>query len=150
MGFMPLAINLPMSFTQQLDKQRKILKHTECTVSGWTLHPDDVQMVANSTAPEVILAHLPLKIYVKKSGMEQMPQHFNLPPQVYAVSSKGVNWELRMKSGLWIRRFGFPLRPDFASTVHAVTGSELDAAIVNLGDFCSTPRLDENALGEDL
>ena len=118
MGFMPIAKDLPVSFTQQLDKHRRIMKHTQGTVEGWTLHRDDEHRVRMSSEPEVVLEHMPLKIYVKKRSVDPMPQHMGLPPQVYAVSPKGVNWNLDKSKTLWIRRFGFPLRPDFASTVH--------------------------------
>ena len=142
MGFMPIAKGLPVSFTQQLCKHRRIMKHTQGTIHGWTLHLDDARRVAMASDTELVLEHMPLKLYVKKRTEDPMPQHMGLEPQVYAVSPKGVNWNLDKNETLWIRRFGFPLRPDFASTVHAVTGDELDAAMVNLGDIHVTPRLE--------
>ena len=132
MGFFPLVKNLPVSFTMQLDRKRKILKHTEGTIFAWTLHADDATRVAASTEAEIILEHLPLQICVRKLNEEPMEQHLNLPPQVYAVHPRGVNWHVDHAKTLWIRRFGFPLRPDFASTVHAVTGAELQAATIRL------------------
>ena len=66
---------------------------------------------------------------------------------MYGVSPKGVNWHVGHAKTFWVRRFGFPLRPDFASTVHAVTGAELDAAVVNLGDMYSAPHIDDAVKG---
>ncbi len=43
--------------------------------------------------------------------------------------------------------FRLPAAPDFASTVHAVTGDELDASLVNLGDFKSTPQIEDALKG---
>ena len=98
MGFMPIANGLPVSFTQQLDKHRRIMKHTQGTIDGWTLHPDDAQRVAMASDTELVLEHMPLKLYVKKRSEDPMPQHMGLEPQVYAVSPKGVNWNLDKNS----------------------------------------------------
>ena len=147
MGFMPLAKDLPVSITILLDKKRKILKHTPGTIVGWTLHEADVARVANSTDQAIILEHLPLQICVRKTTEESTQQHLNLPPNVYGVSPKGVNWNVDQGKNLWVRRFGFPLRLDFASTVHAITGAELNAANVNLGHITSAPRLDDALQG---
>ena len=143
MGLFPLVRGLPVTFTHQLDKQRRILKHTQGIIEGWTLHAEDVERVRNSTDAEIMLTRQPLKIYVRKKDAENMQQHFNLPPNVYAVAPKGENWSLDMSKTLWLRRSGFPLRPDFAQTVHAVTGDELDAAIANLGDVHEAPTQEE-------
>ena len=86
MGFMPLAKDLPVSFTRHLDKHRRILKHTQGTVEGWTLHPDDARRVQNSREPDIVLEHLPYKMYVKTRGGDAMPQHLDLPAQVFAVN----------------------------------------------------------------
>ena len=147
MGFFPLVKDLPVNFTVQLDRKRKILKHTEGTIHAWTLHADDAARVATSTQAEIILEHLPLQICVRKVHEEPMLQHLNLPPQVYGVSPKGVNWHVDAQKTLWVRRFGFPLRPDFASTVHAVTGAELKAAVVDLGDIFAMPNVDDAVKG---
>ena len=148
MGFMPLAKDLPMSCTKQLDKCRKINKHTQVTVEGWTLDPRDEERVRSSMEFEIMLEYMPLKIYVRKKGRDAMPQHLDLPSQIYAVSSMGSNWPLDPPAKtLWVRRFGFPLRPDFASTVHAVTGDELPAAIANLGHRLDAPNLEDALQG---
>ena len=132
MGFLPIAKDLPIAFTKMVDKHRKIMKHTQGTIEGWTLHAEDEQRVRESTEQEIILLHQPLKIYIRKKSREPMPQHLGLPPQVYALGPCGVNWSLNPPANtLWVRRFGFHIRPDFASTVHAVTGDELDAAIAS-------------------
>ena len=147
MGFMPLVKDLPVSFTMELDRKRQITKHTQGTIVGWALHEADVARVANTAEQELILEHLPLQICVRKTTEESMEQHLNLPPNVYGVSAKGVNWNVDQGKTVWVRRFGFPLRPDFASTVHAITGAELDAANVNLGHITSAPRLEDALQG---
>ena len=144
MGLFPLVYGLPVALTHQLDKERRMLKHTQATVTGWTLHADDLQAVRNNpTAEEIMLKHHPLKIYVTKKNSEDMKQHYNLPPNVYAVAPRGENWHLDQAKSLWLRRFGFPLRPDFAATVHAVTGDELEAAIANIGNAIETPTQED-------
>ena len=41
-----------------------------------------------------------------------------------------------------VRRFGFPIVPDFAGTAHSYTGATLDAANGDAGEFLETPTRD--------
>ena len=111
MGLFPLVRGLPVTFTHQLDKQRRILKHTQGIIEGWTLHAEDVERVKNSTDAELMLTRQPLKIYVRKKDAEDMQQHFNLPPNVYAVAPKGENWSLDMSKNSLAATLRFPATP---------------------------------------
>ena len=85
----------------------------------------DVARVANSNDAEIMLEKLPLVIYVQRAG-EGMPQHEDLEPEVYGLKPKGVDWPVDPpRKENWVKRFGFSIVPDFAATVHAVTGGQL-------------------------
>ena len=46
-----------------------------------------------------------------------------------------------------MKRFGFPIVPDFAATVHAVTGGQLSTAIGDLDTFDATPSQEDSLTG---
>ena len=123
MGFFPIIPNLPVAVTSTLDKTRKIFKFTRGIIRGWTLDPIDEERVRHSTEQDIMLTKLPLMVYVEKEG-ENMPQHMDLDPQIFGVAPRSVDWQIAHRSENWVKRFGLPLVPDFASTVHAATGDQ--------------------------
>ena len=145
MGLCPLTYDCPMRFTMTVDPSRRIFKYTRCRVLGWELQERDEQRVAGSSAAEIILERLPKRLFVKIDGAE-IKQHHNLEPQVFAVAPRRVSWSLD-KDNLYITRTGFPLVPDFASTVHGVTGRTLDAAVADLKPFFKKPNHEDALQG---
>ena len=146
MGFFPLIPNLPVAFTLTLDKTRKIFKFTRGILRGWTLDRSDEEMVKHSAEHNIVLTKLPLMLYVEKEG-DNMPQHMDLDLQIFGAAPRSVDWQIGRQSENWVKRFGFPLVPDFASTVHAATGDQLDTAIAELGGFAATPSQDDALKG---
>ena len=77
-----------------------------------------------------------------------MPQHEDLEPEVYALKPRGSDWAVDPpQNDNWIKRFGFPLVPDFAATVHAVTGGQLPALIGEMDTFDATPSQEDALKG---
>ena len=78
-----------------------------------------------------------------------MPQHENLEPEVYGLPVKNVDWPLENgpRKENWIKRFGFPIVPDFGATIHAVTGDQLPTLISELDTFDATPTQDDAQKG---
>ena len=147
MGLFPMVSGLPVRFTSTVDKKRKLFKFTSGKIKGWTLHPDDEKLVAESTEPEIILQKQPLAIYVKRDG-EGMPQHESLEPEVFGLKPRGVDWPLDPpRNENWIKRYGFPLVPDFAATVHAVTGGQLTTCIGDMDAYDVTPSEEDAVKG---
>ena len=73
-----------------------------------------------------------------------MSQHEGLEPEVYALKPRSSDWSLDPpRNDNWVKRFGFPLVPDFAATVHAVTGGQLPARIGELDTFDVTASQEE-------
>ena len=76
-----------------------------------------------------------------------MMQHHNLEPQVFAVTPRRASWALDKNKTMWVTRTGFPLVPDFASTVHGVTGRTLNAAVADLKPFYKKPNQEDALMG---
>ena len=96
---------------------------------------------------EIVLEKQPTVIFVRRAG-EGMPQHEDLEPEVYALKPRSSDWALDPpRNDNWIKRFGFPLVPEFASTVHAVTGGQLPALIGEMDTFDATPSQEDALKG---
>ena len=77
-----------------------------------------------------------------------MPQHEDCEPEVYALKPRSSDWALDPRRyDNWIKRFGFPLVPAFAATVHAVTGGQLPALIGEMDTFDATPSQEDALKG---
>ena len=146
MGLLPLVAELPVRFTMTLDKVREIYKFAKGNVVGWTLDPVDEVRLRDSTESEIVLLKMPLVIYVRRQG-EGMPQHLSLEPEVYAVTPRGAQWPIDPSKENWVKRIGFPLVPDFASTVHAITGDQLKTAVGDLGSVDARVNTEDALMG---
>ena len=139
MGLFPLVYDLPLSCTRSVDPVRKIRKFSKALLKGWDLHKLDAATVRGSNDPEIVLQQCPKKLFLHLLGPE-IPRHHDLEPQMYALTPRRVTWAVDKRPGNEqscneIRRTGFPLVPDFASTIHAITGQELEHEILDLKSF---------------
>ena len=62
MGLLPLVRGLPVRLTDTVNRGLKLVRHRQCTVVGWTLHPDEASAMING---ERQLRYQPLCIYIK-------------------------------------------------------------------------------------
>ena len=96
---------------------------------------------------EIVLQKQPKVIFIRRAG-EVRPQHEDCEPEVYALKPRSSDWALDPpRNDTWIKRFGFPLVPDFAATVHAVTGGQLPALIGEMDTFDATPSQEDALKG---
>ena len=73
-----------------------------------------------------------------------MPQHMDLEPEIYGLKLRSADWPVdTIQKQNWVKRYGFPIVPDFAATVHAVTGGTLPTAIGDLDVVDSTPSQED-------
>ena len=92
----------------------------------------DSQRAQHNNNPEIVLLTLPAFVLVDlRNGCEP-----------YRVRLRKVMWHLDQARQLGIARTGFPMVPDFGSTVHCVTGNTLDKALLHLGDLAETVTLE--------
>lgn len=94
-----------------------------------------------------MLEKQPPMLYIRRDG-EGMPQHMDLEPEIFGLRARGVDWPVDpVQKENWAKRFGFPIVPDFAATVHAVTGGQLPTAIGDLDTFDGTPSQEDALRG---
>ena len=139
---MPCTYDFPMRVSNVGNrvkyKRHGVHKGTLCRIRAWTLHEEDTALIENSTEPEVCLKHLPLCLYVEVVGglKEQIE---NLPKDWFPMVPATCIWSLDKEEHIEITRKGFPLVPDFSSTIHVATGRTLESEISDLGGFEDKP-----------
>ena len=62
---------------------------------------------------------------------------------IYVLKLQVRSWSLDPKGNIKIKRFGFPIVPDFGGTAHAYCGSTLNADLGDLLTWDHTPRLED-------
>eukprot|EP00973_Karenia_brevis_P071825 9980966-Karenia_brevis.AAC.1 len=62
---------------------------------------------------------------------------------IYTLTIQAKQWALNVDNNLRIRRYGFPIVPDFGGTAHAYCGATMEAAIGDLLPWFQRPRLDD-------
>ena len=77
-----------------------------------------------------LLDRLPTVIYVKFA--EATWTVGTLPPGVYPMTTVSRTWQVSKHTKVNVRRTGYFLVPDFASTAHMIQGQSLDAAFVDV------------------
>ena len=93
-------------------------------IRGWTLHPNDEERLRDCTDGEVTLTELPSKniLFLHTPMRRQYP---GLPEGHFPLSPVTTEWQLGGNfgdEGIRIRRRGFPLVPDFSTTMQHKNG----------------------------
>ena len=122
-----------------MDKRIAILTNSSCTVVGWELHPVDAE---SAPRPARWLEYLPRCIYLKFAEATWTVDK-RLGPGVWPLFPVYRTWELNAAQGSKIKRHGFTLLPDYASTAFMIQGATLRAAIVECGDVAEAGGLSE-------
>ena len=127
--------------TEKLVKHKKIviLKHSPCTVIGWELHPADR---LHKDGAQRFLDYLPLCVFLKFEGAAWIVDE-RLGPGVWPLYPVERTWTLNEALNTKIRRKGFTLLPDYASTAFMIQGATLAAAIADCGDIAEFGSLSE-------
>ena len=125
-GITPAYIGLKGRTTEKLcqTKDVVILKHQQCTLVGWELHPADRRR--DIQGPERFLTHLPRCLFLKVEGATWQIDA-KLGPGVFPLFPVIRSWELNAETSAQIKRRGFTWVPDFASTAFMIQGATLKA-----------------------
>jgi len=141
MSLLPIAEDMPFRITCGHGKNFKkygIHNGARCRARGWELHEVDVARLKDNSDQEVVLTHLPPRIYVEMEGNDTL-QFENLPKKWFPIEPLVNSWWLDKDENIEIPRRGFPMVPDFSSTIHAATGRTLASAIGDLGGVSDKP-----------
>ena len=143
-GLLPLVENLPVRFTDAIDRSAKdqgVFKHTRGILRGWELPEEESMRVQELSDWEIVLQKRPRKLYIEvPSGKAVMPRIGNR--KVYTLTPQTRPWTLDTKGHFKLKRFGFPTVPDFGGTAHAYCGSTLPAAIGDCLSWTAKPTRD--------
>ena len=121
------------------NKNITILKQSACTVIGWVLNPGEP---ASGAGGERMLSYMPHCIYLKFAGATWTVDQ-RLGPGVWPLTPVYRTWVHNKEQGVKIKRHGFPLLPDYASTAFMIQGATLPAAIADCGDVADAGGLPE-------
>ncbi len=105
----------------------------------WDLHPADR---LRQDGAERLLDYLPLCIFLHFENATWIIDK-RLGPGVWPLYPVERTWTLNEALGTKIRRKGFTLVPDYASTAFMIQGATLPAAIADCGDVADSGGLSE-------
>ena len=118
--------------TEKLIKNRDmvILKHQSCIITGWILHPADRLCKKGC---ERFLTNLPLCIFCKFQDATWVLDE-RLGVGIWPLYPVERTWILNEALQTKIKRKGFTLVPDYASTAFMIQGATIPAGIADCGD----------------
>ena len=143
-GLLPLAIDLPIRFTEQIDKRSReqgVFKHARGIVRDWQLPEAETLRLAKTEEPEIVLKTFPLKLYIEMPNATKAMPMIN-GKRIFVLTVQVKPWSLN-NGALKIQRFGFPIVPDFGGTAHAYCGSTMDAALGDCLSWWQKPNLEQ-------
>ena len=117
-----MTLDLLVRFTDSPNPQAKeqgIYKFTKGIVRGWQLEEAEANRVANvGDASEVVLLRRPAVIYVEVPTANNKLEAYK-GKKIYCLKLSVTTWSLGPARQVLVRRYGFPIVPDFGGTAHA-------------------------------
>ena len=116
-----------------------IFKHTRGILREWEITEEESKRIESLTDWEIVLRQRPTKLYIEvPTGTRLMPTIGGR--KIYTLTCQVKPWSLDKAGAIKLKRFGFPIVPDFGGTAHAYCGSTLDAAIGDCLSWDERPR----------
>ena len=119
-------------------KEYGIHNGERCVLKAWVFEEKDMDRLKNSIDREVVLEWLPKTLYIEMEKPLKKP-YPGLPDKWFPLTPITTWWELDAQENICISRRGFPLVPNFSSTIHSATGRTLNSSIADVGDIFSYP-----------
>ena len=144
LSLLPCCLDMPYRVTHSHGREFKeygVHNGTECVLKSWQLHEADMESLKDNTEGEVVLQYLPTTLYVQMTTPLKKP-YPGLPHQWFPMRGVVSYWTLDAEENIDISRRGFPLVPNFSTTIHSATGRTMNSSIVDLGDIGSYPSFD--------
>jgi uncharacterized protein YecT (DUF1311 family) len=142
-GFMPLVLDMPVRFTCEPDRNDRlqgVFTNARGWLRGWELPKEEEDRLQSATTHEIALTQRPLRLYIET--VSQSPKLELIDGRrIYVLRCHCKSW---YKDGdsrqVEIKRFGFPVVPDFGGTAHAYCGTTLSACIGDLLEWHVKPQ----------
>ena len=141
MSICPCCYNMPLRITHgngYLYKEYGVHNGATCILKGWELDDTDSGSLDSGGAKQIVLRALPKKLIVQMDRPLKK-EYPGLPVNHFPLSPVTVYWLLDAQGEIAIPRKGFPVVPNFSTTVDQATGKTLDTSIPDLGDVQLTP-----------
>ena len=119
---------LPIRLTDTIDRKRKLFRGRRGFIIGWSPHENEERTDVDG---EWLLSVMPPVIYCYFPGATWEIDK-ELGVGVYPLSPVSRSWEVNKKTKTKVRRTGYLLVPDFASTAHMIQGQSLEACFADL------------------
>ena len=120
LGLFPCVRDMPVRFTDTMDRERGIFKNARGILKGWQLQPLDAQRASCEDCEELVLTALPEYLFVHIPGMEWVVDD-KLGKGVYPLKPVFRHWTRDRDGYAKVRRRGFQLVPDFSGTAHSLS-----------------------------
>jgi len=148
MGLQPLAKDMPLRITQTLmqNKIKRFFKNSRVYLHGWHLHSVDEERLQTCTDHELILQHMPEKLFVRVPEATWI-EDAALGPGVAAINPVVVTWALDKQWQVLVKRKGFPIASDFSGTAHSFAGANLPAALIDCLSWDHEPNQPDQLTG---
>ena len=141
MSICPCCYNMPLRITHgngYLYKEYGVHNGATCILKGWELHDKDLESPDTHGGKQIVLRALPKKLIVQMDRPLKK-EYPGLPVNHFPLSPVTVYWLLDAAGTIPIPRKGFPVVPNFSTTVDRATGKTLDTSIPDLGAVQLTP-----------
>ena len=117
-------------------KEYGIHNGAKCRLKDWHFSETDEKNAKVHKEGTLVLQELPKKLFLEM--LTPMKKAYpNLPAKWFPMTPLSKYWCLDSDECIDICRRGYPLVPDFSTTIDAATGQTLQSTIPDLGDeFC--------------
>ena len=141
LSLFPFVYDEPLRVTSGQSPEAKeygVHNGSRCKARALCLHTVDEARLASSECDELVLKHLPTVLWVELEAMHK--QYPDAPRENwFPLRPVTVPWRLDGPEYIEIIRKGFPVVPDFSSTIHVATGRTLESCKADLGGFEDLP-----------
>ena len=139
-------LGLPVRFTDAPSaeaREQGIFKHARGIIRGWELDPEEQARIdALPDGSEVVLKKRPLKIFIEvPTANDKLPRTNG--EKIFVLTLCYKQWSLDKENKVPVKRYGFPIVPDFGGTAHAYCGDTLHACIGDLLKWFQISTLDQ-------
>ena len=148
-GMFPLILDLPVRFTQEPDtndRLKGVFTNARGILRGWDLPEQEAARLRDEDGAELVLYWRPTYLYIEMRSQNEALDLID-GKRIYRLRCHCKPWHLDANKQVEVRRFGFPIVPDFGGTAHAYCGTSLDACVGDLLDWWLKPYKDAAVRG---